>query len=87
MMDMRDSELGYSRLSGVRRYLLPFLLGTVFLLSVLSVGRIFVKQTLANAGYDLHPYWYYGHFVLAGHNPYQAYMERTPFRSFSFSHT
>ncbi len=54
---------------------------TIVALAVMVVvtGVIFwhsIGQTLAPLGAtDLYPYWYHGHFVLAGENPYRAFFE------------
>lgn len=61
-----------------QRYLLPVLLVGLALLSLLAVARAVMKTQMADSAIDLHAYWYAGHFVRAGMNPYSAFAQRLP---------
>jgi len=59
-----------------RQPLLWVCIAVLFVLALLAAART-VPLTLENTGsYDLHAYWYFGHFVRQGQNPYQAFVER-----------
>lgn len=67
----------------LRTRVLPFygllLVALIVALSVLSLFALASsarKTALVDGGIDLHPYWYYGHFVRYGINPYTAYVDR-----------
>lgn len=62
-----------TRFLPLQRYLLPLLLLGLALVSLLALARTVMKTAEADGGWDLHPYWYFGHFVHAGMNPYEAY--------------
>lgn len=60
----------------LQRYLLPLIWVGLFLLTVLSLLRAFSQTMEPTGAWDLHPYWFYGHFLRAGMNPYEAFAER-----------
>ncbi len=51
-------------------------LAAMVLYSILSLGRAVAKQVGAEGGFDFHLYWYYGHHVRQGNNPYRAFFDR-----------
>lgn len=61
-----------------QRYLLPAMLVGLALMSLLAVSRAVIKTQMADGAIDLHSYWYSGHFVRAGINPYLAYAQGLP---------
>ena len=56
----------------LRRSLQITLIGLA-LLAVLSGVRIFTRIADAQGGVDFHSYWFFGHFVRQGENPYSAF--------------
>ena len=59
-----------------RQPLLWVLIAVLFARALLASART-VPLTLENTGsYDLHSYWYFGHFLRQGENPYQAFVEQ-----------
>lgn len=66
-----------SRFLPLQRYLLPLLMLGLVLVSLFALARTVMKSYEPEGGaWDLHPYWYFGHFVHAGINPYAAYAEK-----------
>ena len=61
-----------------QRYLLPAVIVGLALMSLLAVTRAVMKTQMADGAIDLHSYWYSGHFVRAGINPYLAYRQGLP---------
>jgi hypothetical protein len=59
----------------LQRFLLPLVVAGVLLLIPLSLARAAYLTAGATGALDLHPYWYYGHFVRMGINPYAAFAE------------
>ena len=59
----------------MQRLLLPVLVVGLVLVSLLALVRTVMKTTAVDGGWDLHSYWYFGHFLRAGINPYVAYAE------------
>jgi hypothetical protein len=59
-----------------QRYYVPLLLIGLVLVSLGALARTVMKTEAPYSGGDLHPYWYYGHFVHVGINPYIAYAEK-----------
>lgn len=57
------------------RFLLPALTGVFVLVSLVALVRVGLRSSEKIGSYDLQAYWYYGHFVRAGINPYVAYAE------------
>jgi hypothetical protein len=55
---------------------LRLVLAAMLLYSLLSLGRAVTKQVSSEGGFDFHLYWYYGHHVRQGDNPYKAFFER-----------
>ena len=53
------------------------ILSGMVLVSLGALARTVMKSDAIGGG-DLHPYWYYGHFVHVGINPYIAYDEKLP---------
>ena len=51
------------------------MIAALSLLSLFALASSARKTALASGGIDLHPYWYYGHFVRYGINPYTAYVD------------
>ena len=47
-------------------------------LALLSLTRSLYLTTSSTGGRDFHPYWYFGHFVRQGMNPYTAFATDTP---------
>jgi hypothetical protein len=66
-----------SRFLPLQRILLPLLMLGLVLVSLVALARTVMKTYEPESGaWDLHPYWYFGHFVHAGINPYAAYAEK-----------
>ena len=59
----------------LHRVIWPLLLVVLTLLAAYALARNIQKTYEPRGGIDLHPYWYYGHFVRAGINPYTAFAE------------
>ncbi|CAN5378169.1 hypothetical protein BH10CHL1_BH10CHL1_09180 [soil metagenome] len=54
--------------------LFRWLLMAMVLGGLLSLGRSVMKEFGPTGGIDFHSYWYYGHFVRQGDNPYAAFV-------------
>lgn len=63
------------RFLSLQRSLYPILIGGLVFISLFALTRTVMKTASPDGGWDLHPYWYYGHFVHAGINPYMAYAQ------------
>jgi hypothetical protein len=61
-----------------RQRLLWLCVAVLSIVAILSVARMVRRTYDLKGAYDLHPYWYFGHFVRQGKDPYQAYIEKTP---------
>lgn len=59
-----------------QRYLLPVFIVLLLLVGLLAMTRSLQKTIAASGAIDLHPYWYYGHFVRDGINPYMAFASK-----------
>jgi hypothetical protein len=59
----------------VQRFVVPAIIGLLVLVSLLALVRTALKSGEWVGSYDLQAYWYYGHFIRAGVNPYIAYAE------------
>jgi hypothetical protein len=59
----------------LQRWLMPVILVGLILVAAYAVVRGVEKVYEPRGAIDLHPYWFYGHFVRAGINPYTAYAE------------
>lgn len=53
--------------------LLRLCLVVMLLMSVLSIARSVTNTFAASGATDFHSYWYYGHFIRQGANPYRAF--------------
>ncbi len=62
----------------LQRLLYPILIGGLVFMSLFALVRTVMKTATPDGGWDLHSYWYYGHFVREGINPYRAYAEGLP---------
>lgn len=65
------------RIFPFQRYLLPIIWTAVVVLALLSLTRSLYLTASSTGGRDFHPYWYYGHFVRQGMNPYTAFADQT----------
>ena len=54
------------------KYILPLL----FILAILSIGRIISNTISEEGGIDFHAHWYSGHFLRQGEDPYTAYITK-----------
>jgi hypothetical protein len=71
--DLRPPETLFRRVQG---YLPWLLVGVTAVMALMSIGRA-VTNTLSPGGAtDFHQFWYAGHFVLQGVDPYQAFVNR-----------
>lgn len=59
-----------------QRYLLPCLVVGLACLTLFAATRAVMKTQMADGAIDLHAYWFSGHFVRAGINPYVAYAQQ-----------
>ena len=55
---------------------LKILLIFMVLYSVISLGRAVARGLGPVGGQDFHSYWYSGHFVRQGQDPYRAFFDR-----------
>lgn len=62
----------------LQRLIWPVLVVALALLSVFALGRGAQKVFEPRGAIDLHPYWYYAHYIRAGVNPYTAFAEEAP---------
>src|SRR4051812_30789785 len=63
----------FARFLPLRRLLLLALMGLLLYVGSFGLVRTSIKAVAITGSWDLHPYWYFGHFVRAGINPYIAY--------------
>src|SRR5215217_4615631 len=62
----------------LQRFLLPLMIVALLLTSLIAFTRGWQKTVAETGAIDLHPYWYYGHFVRMGVNPYTAFAAQEP---------
>jgi hypothetical protein len=63
----------------LQRLTLPALIVLLIVVTLFGMVQTWMKTADDSGAYDLQPYWYWGHYVWAGMNPYLAYGERLPF--------
>lgn len=57
-----------------RKFLPGFILAILAILAFASIGRVLTKGIISHE-IDFHSYWYAGHFIWEGEDPYQAVFE------------